>query len=89
MRLSLLSSFFFSFSALALAFSASLSDLAFSLVLSLASECRLRRDEDLSKEGSPRLRTEDFFEVEVGTEVDKAAKSRGGEAPFFNRGVAR
>lgn len=74
-RLSLLSfsSFLFSFSALTLAFSASLSDLALSLALSLASECRLRRDVDLSNEGIPRLSTEDFFEAELGTDVDKAA----------------
>jgi hypothetical protein len=89
-RLSLrsLSSFFLSFSTLALIFSASFSALILSFPLSLASECKLRRDDDLSKEGKPKLKTEDFFDAEPGTEVDSAAKSREGEVLFFERDAA-
>lgn len=67
MRLSLLSlsSFFlFSFSILAISFSLSRAAsfaLCNSLAASLESECRLRRELDFSKEGKPRLSTEDFF----------------------------
>ncbi|EKM82900.1 hypothetical protein AGABI1DRAFT_111453, partial [Agaricus bisporus var. burnettii JB137-S8] len=83
-------SFFLSFSPLSLIFSTSLSVLTPSFeLLSLASECKLRRDDDLSNEGSPKLNTDDFFDAEPGTEVDSAAKSREGEALSFERGVAR
>lgn len=85
-RLSLrsLSSFFWrSFSALCLSFSdsraASLAlcaSLASSLAASLASECKLRLELDLSKEGNPpRLSIEDFLCVAPGVEVDTELSS--------------
>ena len=76
MRLSLrsLSSFFdFSFSDLAFSFSLSrAASFAFcsSFEASLESAWRLRLELDLSKDGRPRLRTEDFRLEEAGVETE-------------------